>query len=473
MWEQIRANRRRAVALITLMGAVLLIIGYAAGELLAPGAGVVGLGCALVLFFIQLGVYYGAAETMLLQNANFVELKREDSPRLFNIVEEMKLASGLEFVPKIYLVDDPAPNAFAMGRKPDNCVIAVTSGLVHRLNRDELEGVIAHEMAHLKNHDVQFMTLAAVMLGSIVILAEIIRRWLWFGGGRRRGRAESRGVGGGQAQLIILVVGLIFLILGPLMAQILYFACSRKREFLADACGAQFTRYPEGLASALEKISAASATTSFASKATAPLFIVNPLYAGGGEPDSVFSSHPSTAERISVLRAMAGSSLADYEAAYHKAAQGTLFSREILETSQSGSIRAPSNEGPIETRHDARAPFYRTRGYLRVKCDCGMEISVPEGYEGDEITCIRCGSILPLPAASEIPTAASLPTAAGLPPVIPSLAPPLQYRRSGTGWESLRCACGRTIQLSPSFAASHIHCDNCGRNIQIVSTDAA
>jgi heat shock protein HtpX len=463
MWEQIRANRRRAVALITLMGAVLLIIGYAAGEFFAPGAGVLGLVCALVIFFIQLAVYYGAAETMLLHGANVVELKREDSPRLFNIVEEMKLASGLEFMPKIYLIDDPAPNAFSMGRKPDNYVIAVTSGLVHRLNRDELEGVIAHEVAHLKNHDVQFMTLAAVMLGSIVILAVIVRQWLWFGGGRRRGRSESRGDGGGQAQLILLAVGLIFLILGPLMAQILYFACSRKREFLADACGGQFTRYPEGLASALEKISAASATTSFASKATAPLFIVNPLYAGGDEPDSVFSSHPSTAERIRILRGMAGSSLADYEAAYHKTARGSLFSRETLGASQANTgIRAPSNEGPIETRHDTRAPFYRTRGYLHLKCDCGMEISVPEGYESDEITCIRCGSVLPLPAASETPTAA------GLPPVIPFPVPPLQYRRSGAGWESFRCSCGRTIQLSPSFAASHIHCDDCGRSIEIV-----
>jgi heat shock protein HtpX len=449
--------------LITLMGAVLLVIGYVAGEFFAPGAGVIGLGCALVIFFVQLAVYYGAAETMLLHGANVVELKREDSPRLFNIVEEMKLASGLEFMPKIYLVDDPAPNAFSMGRKPEDYVVAVTSGLVHRLNRDELEGVIAHEMAHLKNHDVQFMTLAAVMLGSIVILAAIVRQWLWFGGGRRRSRSESRGGGGGQAQLIILAVGLIFLILGPLMAQILYFACSRKREFLADACGAQFTRYPEGLASALQKISAASATTSFASQATAPLFIVNPLYAGGGEPDSVFSSHPSTAERIRILRGMVGSSLTDYEAAYDKAAKNTLFSRETLGTSQSGAIRAPSNEGPIETRQDTRAPFYRTRGYLKVKCDCGMEISVPEGYEGDEITCIRCGSVLPLPTASETPTVA------GLPPVIPSLAPPLQYRRAGTGWESLRCACGRTIQLSPSFAASHIQCESCGRNIEITS----
>ena len=467
MWEQIRANRRRAVALITLMGTVLLIIGYAAGEFFAPGAGVLGLGIALVIFFIQLGVYYGAAETMLLHGANVVELKREDSPRLFNIVEEMKLASGLEFMPKIYLVDDPAPNAFSMGRKPENYVVAVTTGLVHRLNRDELEGVIAHEMAHLKNHDVQFMTLAAVMLGSIVVLAAIVQRWLWFGGGRRRSRSESRGGGGGQAQLILLAVGLIFMILGPLMAQILYFACSRKREFLADACGAQFTRYPEGLASALEKISQASATTSFASKATAPLFIVNPLYAGGGEPDSVFSSHPSTVERIRILRGMAGSSLADYEAAYHKTAQGALFSREILGASQGGVIRAPSNEGPIETRQAASAPFYRARGHLCVKCDCGMEISVPEGYEQDEITCIRCGSVLPLPAISETPVATVAP------PVIPFPGPPLQYRRSGAGWESFRCACGRTVQLSPSFAASHIHCDDCGRNIQIVSTDAA
>jgi heat shock protein HtpX len=462
MWEQIRANRRRSILLITIMAVVLALMGYTAGEnIVGPGGGVIGLLVGLVIWAVQMMVYLTSAESILLNHAYAQELKREDSPRLFNVVDEMRLASGLEFMPRIYLVDDPAPNAFAVGRNPETTAIAVTSGLVHRLNRDELQGVIAHETAHLKNRDAQFMTLAAVMLGSIVILAEIVRRWTWYGG-RGRSRSNSRGGDGGQAQAIILLLGLVFAILGPLMAQLLYFACSRKREFLADACGSQYTRYPEGLASALEKISQAASTSSFASKATAPLFIVNPLYAGGDEPDSVFSSHPSTAQRIRVLRSMAGASLADYEEAYRRAMGGGLIGRGSLGSAPQQSIRAPSNEGPIETRHDAQNIIHRAHGYLPVQCSCGLKFSVPEGYEEDHIRCVRCGNLLPVPAAVPPPE-----TAAAAPPVITRAQPPLQYKRQGHGWESFRCQCGRTIQVSPGFVAPYIYCNNCGREIQV------
>ncbi|MGD0650848.1 MAG: M48 family metallopeptidase [Verrucomicrobiia bacterium] len=464
MWEQIRANRRRSVLLITVMAVVLVLMGYTAGELIVgPGGGTIGLLVGLVIWAVQMMVYLTSAESILLNQAYAQELKREDSPRLFNIVDEMRLASGLEYMPHVYLVGDPAPNAFAVGSKPETSAVAVTTGLMHRLNRDELQGVLAHEMAHLKNRDAQFMTLAAVMLGSIVILSEIVRRWTWYGG-RSRSRSNSRGGDGGQAQAIILLLGLVFAILGPLMAQLLYFACSRKREFLSDACGAQYTRYPEGLASALEKISQAATTSSFASKATAPLFIVNPLYAGGNEPDSVFSSHPSTAERIRILRSMAGASLADYEAAYHRARRGGLIGKSALGSAPQQTIRAPSNEGPIETRHDAMNMIRRAHGYLPVQCSCGLKFSVPEGYEQNYIRCIRCGNLLPVPTASAPP-----------PPTLDAqrstlnAQPPLLYTRTGRGWESFRCACGRTIQISPMFAAPFIRCNNCGREINITS----
>jgi heat shock protein HtpX len=464
MWEQIRANRRRSVLLITVMAVVLVLMGYTAGELIAgPGGGTIGLLVGLVIWAVQMMVYLTSAESILLNQANAQELKREDSPRLFNIVDEMRLASGLEYMPHVYLVGDPAPNALAVGSKPETSAVAVTTGLMHRLNRDELQGVLAHEMAHLKNHDVQFMTLAAVMLGSIVILSEIVRRWTWYGG-RSRSRSNSRGDGGGQAQAIILLLGLVFAILGPLMAQLLYFACSRKREFLSDACGAQYTRYPEGLASALEKISQAATTSSFASKATAPLFIVNPLYAGGDEPDSVFSSHPSTAERIRILRSMAGASLADYEAAYHRARRGGLIGKSALGSAPQQTIRAPSNEGPIETRHDAMNMIRRAHGYLPIQCSCGLKFSVPEGYEQNHIRCVRCGNLLPVPTA-----VASPPLATATSAVPPLVAPPLLYTRTSQGWNSFRCACGRTIQISPMFAAPFIQCSNCGRKINVAS----
>jgi heat shock protein HtpX len=471
MWEQILANRRRSVVLIVGMAVILVLIGFAGGELIAPDAGVVGLLLALLIWGGMLIAYFTSAEDILMHGAFARELKREDSPQLFNVVDEMRLASGLDFMPRIYLIDDPAPNAFAIGRKPETSAIAVTTGLMYRLNRDELQGVIAHEIGHLKNRDVQFMTLAAVMLGTIIILSQIVTRSLWYGG-RGRSRSESRGgSGGGQAQIIILIVGVLFLILGPIMAQLLYFACSRKREYLADASGAQFTRYPEGLASALEKISQAHIPLSFASKATAPMFIVNPLTAADeeDEPDSVFASHPPSRERIRILRAMTGASFADYEAAYRRAKGGALIGARTLQTASQEAIRQPSGGGPIQTRQDSHDIARRSAGYLRLRCNCGLEISVPEGYEQDSIRCFRCGSVLPIPSATDAPPSPQpMPPilTAAIPPVIPFA--PMQFHRSaGGGWESFRCACGRTIQLSPAFDASQIRCESCGRTIAV------
>ncbi len=462
MWEQIQANRRRSATLMVLMVLVLIILGYAGGELIAPGAGIFGIGVALVVWGIQMLVYATGAETVLLQGANARELQREDSPQLFNIVEEISLAAGLGFVPRIHLIDDPSPNAFAIGRKPEKSVVAVTTGLLHRLNRDELQGVIAHEIGHIKNRDVQFMTLAAVLLGTIIILSEVIWRSVRLGG-RSRSRSNSRGGGGGQAQIIIIVIALLVVILGPLVAQLLYFACSRKREYLADASSAQFTRYPEGLASALEKISRAPVAVSFVSKATAPMFIVNPLSAGGSTTFSLFATHPSTEERIRILRRMGGASFADYEAAYRETKHGSVIGARSLQTTPATTIRAPSNEGPIETRVEARFITQRSVGYLRLHCNCGLEISVPERYEQNTIRCIRCGSSLPVPKVIAPPV---LPVTPATP--APPNAPMLQYTRTGTGWESFRCACGRTVQISPAFAAPHIRCAACGRTIRIL-----
>ena len=244
MWEQIRANRRRSAMLISLMGVVLVLLGYCGGEaIFGGGGGFIGLIVAVVVLLVQLGIYFGGAQSLVLGGAGGTELSRDDCPRLFNIVEEMRLASGLPVTPKVLLIQDPSPNAFAFGRTPETYTIGVTSGLLHRLNRDELQGVIAHETGHLKNQDVQFMMLAAVMLGSIAVLAEITWRTMRLGG-RARSRSDSRG--DGQAQLILLVIALLLAILGPLLAQILYFSCSRKREFLADASAAQFTTLSRG-----------------------------------------------------------------------------------------------------------------------------------------------------------------------------------------------------------------------------------
>jgi len=458
IWEQIRANRRRSTVLIAGMAVVLLVLGYVGGEALAgPGAGIFGMAVAAVIWLVQMMVYATSAESVLLQGAYAQELSREDNPRLHNLVEEMKLASGLPFMPKIYLIDDPAPNAFAIGGKPDNSVVAVTSGLLHRLNRDELQGVIAHEMGHLRNADVQFMTLAAVMLGSITLLSEIIWRSMRYGG---RASSRSRSRGGGQAQAIILIVALLLAVLGPLLAQLLYFACSRKREYLADASAAQYTRYPEGLAAALGKIAQGVTPPAFASKTTAPMFIVNPLQAGGGGL-ALFATHPPITERIRILRNMTGAGLGDYEAAYARACGESLIGPESLRRAGAPlGIRAASNEGPLESRHEVRDTVYRQHGYIPLPCPCGVNLSVPETFTGDSLNCIHCGRHLAVPAAKT-------------PPQIADPAERLQYRRRGGGWESFRCTCGRTIQISPAFSAPHIRCTNCRATVNVIHPVAA
>lgn len=469
MWEQIAANRRRSAVLIMVMAVVLVLIGFSVGEMIVGhGGGVFGVLLAFVIWGILMLVYLFSAESILLQGALARELKREDSPRLFNIVDEMVIASGLGYTPKIYLIDASMPNAFAVGRKPETSAIGVTTGLMYRLNRDELQGVIAHEISHLKNHDSQFLTLAAVMLGTAIILSEIAKRSLWFGS-RGRDRNDSRGgSGGGQGAALIAIVALVVAILGPLMVQLLYFACSRKREFLADACAAQFTRYPEGLASALEKISRSPGGLSMASAATAPMFIVNPIYADGKDPsDSVFSSHPSTTERVRILRSMAGASLHAYEAAYRQAKGGGLIGRQSLAEAPEESIRPPSTEGPIETRHDARDVICRTYGYLNVTCNCGLKMSVPEQYPQTDLHCLRCANVLALPTVTERESQAVDPQIERLAAAPPVIEGPMQYVRQTQGWESFRCACGRTVQISPAFSAPHIRCGNCGRVIEI------
>jgi heat shock protein HtpX len=227
------------------------------------------------------------------------KIERDDHPRLFNIVEEMRIASGLEKMPDIYIIDDPALNAFAAGRDPKRASIAVTSGLLQKLNRDELQGVIGHEMAHIKNRDVLLMAMCGVLLGTIVILAWYATRMLFFGamfGGRR-----SSSGGGGQAQLIIFAVGIILMILAPIAAYLIYFAISRKREYLADASSALYTRYPDGLASALEKLGGSTAQLQSANQATAPMYIINPFRKKGKAASDLTSTHPPISERIRIV----------------------------------------------------------------------------------------------------------------------------------------------------------------------------
>jgi heat shock protein HtpX len=304
MWEQIRSNQTRSMVLVIGMGLLLLLIGYILGLAFFDNA-IGGLVIAFIVWWVMSLLAYFQGDSILLGLAGARKISHDDNPRLYNIVEEMKIASGLEKVPDIYIIDDPAPNAFAVGRNPDKAAVAVTSGLLQKLSRDELQGVIGHEIAHIRNRDVLLMAIASVMLGTIVILAWYASRFMLFGG-MGRSRSSSSSGGGGGAQIIVLVAAIALMILAPIMAQLIYFAISRKREYMADASSALYTRYPEGLASALEKIAASTGQLKSANQATAPMYIMNPFRKEKRPASNLTSTHPPISERIRILRSMAG-----------------------------------------------------------------------------------------------------------------------------------------------------------------------
>ena len=328
MWEQIRSNRIRSAILVTGMALILLFLGFFIG--LAIGSWVVGLIIALLVWGIMTLIAFFQGDSIILSIAHAKKITPADNQRLFDVVEEMKIASALEKMPDIYIIDDPALNAFATGRDPNHSAIAITSGLLQILNRDELQGVIGHEISHIKNRDVRLMSLLTVLLGTIVILAWYAWMFAFLGaasagGGNSSGRSTSRnrgrgnnggGNGGGSMQILVAIFALILAILAPIFAQLIYFAVSRKREYLADASSALYTRYPEGLASALEKLSRSETQLKSANKATAPMYIINPFKKKEMSLSDLTSTHPPTADRIRILRSMAGGSFADYEKAY-------------------------------------------------------------------------------------------------------------------------------------------------------------
>ncbi len=296
MYEQISRNLWRSRLLIFVFSLILSIIGYIFGQF--TGLGWFGLVLALIIAMTTswFSFYYSADVALSVSHAR--PLQKEENPYLFNIIEGLALAAGVP-TPKAYLIDDTAPNAFATGRDPEHAAIAVTTGLIQKLNRTELEGVVAHEMSHIKNFDIRFSTMVVVMVGMIVLLSDWMMRSIWFGGDRRgRNRDSNNGQGA------LLLIGIILAILAPIIAQLMQLAISRKREFLADAGGALLTRYPEGLAGALEKLAADTEPLEVANKATAHLYIINPLKEHGGFINNLFSTHPPLTERIKVLRSM-------------------------------------------------------------------------------------------------------------------------------------------------------------------------
>ena len=407
MWELIRLNKRKSMMLFIIMGIVLIALGYVVGAAwMPPDGGLVGVALALTVWGIWSLVSYFAGDNIMLTMSGAKEVKPDVHPQLFNVVEEMKIAAGLPKMPKVYIIDSEAPNAFAVGRKPDKTAIAVTAGLLAMMNRDELQGVVAHETGHINNRDVQFMTFAGIMLGTIAIISHIFLRGMFFGGGSNR-RYKSGNKDSGQGQIIILAVALIFAILAPIMVRLLYLALSRKREYLADATAARLTRYPEGLASALEKLSHNKAELPRANKTTAPMYIVNPLKPKGRELSNLTSTHPPLSERIKILRAMSqGASLANYQAAYDKVTgKGGIVPASGMKDTEQVSIRQASKDDSSaknkrSQKREAGDIMRAVNKYLFMGCAaCGLKMKIPPDFKKDKIECPRCGNTINIPVA--------------------------------------------------------------------------
>lgn len=298
MYDAIAANRRNTFLLMAVMTAVLMVLGYALGLYWGLGEG--GLIIAGIVALFWIGISYFNGDSILLSASRAREIQKADHPQLFNVVEELAIAAGLP-MPKIYIIEDSAPNAFATGRDPHNASVAITTGLLEKLNREELQGVMAHELSHIQNRDILYATLIGAIAGAIILISDVFLRTLRFSGGRSSRSGKSRG-GGGAA--FIVVLGMILAILAPVIARLLQLAVSRQREYLADASAALMTRYPEGLASALEKIARDPDPLEVASRATQHLFIVNPFEKEKWSLDSLWSTHPPLEERVKRLRAL-------------------------------------------------------------------------------------------------------------------------------------------------------------------------
>ena len=430
MWKQIRENKRNSIVLIFAMLLFIMFIGA-----------VVGTGiCAYLLedaeinvylYFVSYGVFFAVivwlimlltsltrGKQIILSRSNAVKLPPTSHKILENIVEEMTIASGLPKKPDIYVIDSKIPNAFATGLSVENSAIAVTTELLTILDRDELQGVIAHEISHIINRDTTYMLFASIMIGSIVFLAEAGLRIIT-GSSRSSGR-RSGGNGGGNA--VILVVCLILMILAPIFAQLLYFSLSRRREYLADACAAQYTRYPAALASALNKLTSDTQGSGGFDKVTAAMCIVNPLANTKSFFDNAMSTHPPIEERIKILLNMANFDLSSYNNAFRNITgrKTTIITKEELEKTKFPNVKKSDNSNILKTmtagtyggvgavglvsehktqqlqeeykqrKRNAEDVVWKANEYIFKQCSCGTKLKFPKEYEGQTINCPHC-----------------------------------------------------------------------------------
>ena len=301
-YDQEATNRRESVLLVLVVLAILAVFGFAIGYgtsgYLESGIAVT-LGALVLGALVSVGSYFGG-DQLVLASSGAKEVDPQSAPQLMNVVQEMALAAGVP-MPKVYVIEDSAPNAFATGRDPNHASVAITTGLLQKLDREELQGVLGHELSHVRNFDIRFGLLVAVLVGSIALLADMFLRFTWFGGGRSRNDRN-----GGGAAAIVFVLAIVLAVLAPIFARLVQLAVSRQREYLADASSVELTRNPHGIERALAKIAADQDVLEVANRATAHLYFTNPIKKFEARASSMFSTHPPIVDRINRLRQLTG-----------------------------------------------------------------------------------------------------------------------------------------------------------------------
>ncbi len=302
IYNQIDSNKRNTVFIMFGFIAVVSFLGWFIGEYFFEGSGAFMTGLALIFSGFSSFFSFYFSDQIVLGLSGAKEIKETDNPYIFKLVQNLCIGAGLP-MPRIYVIEDTALNAFATGRDPNHSVICMTTGIISKLDKLELEGVIAHELSHIKNYDIRLMSIVSVLVGTIALMSDFFTRGALWGGGNRKRREGS---GGAELSGIVLVLGILLLILGPVIATLIQLAVSRNREYLADASGALLTRYPKGLADALVKISGDREILEAANSATAHLYITNPLKSSGGLKflGNLFETHPPVEERIKRLLEM-------------------------------------------------------------------------------------------------------------------------------------------------------------------------
>jgi heat shock protein HtpX len=433
MWEQIRYNQTRSAMLIIGMMILLPLLGYILSITFTAGHNrIAGVIIALLLFGMIILIDYLHGDNILLALSRAKKISPDDLQRLYNIVEEITIASGLETIPAIYVIDDPALNAFATGRNPNRAAIIVTSGLLAKLNRDELQGVIGHEIAHIKNQDVQLMALCRILYITMMVLTlGIALIFLTIEPEQTTStKTDYRPKpSGSDWPFIFLMSGvvltlaisfiefdsipllsyllfsagcidLLFFIWMPIAAYFILFAVSKRREYLADASSALYTRYPEGLASALEKIAASTDQLKSANLMTSTIYITSPFRKNGMAASDHSESHPPTSERTAILRSMTGVSYADYNLAYkqfYNTDKNAILSATTT-TADSSPVRPPQpdNLDDIQRARETSNALWNLNNYKLVTCACGTRMRLPPSYKQPEIKCPHCGRINPV-----------------------------------------------------------------------------